>query len=121
VADGAFDLPFGFDECLLAALALGATGAVGSSFNLAAPVYQRLLKCFGAGDLPGARREQMRGVQLVHVLGRFGYMGAAKAVMRRLGVDVGPARLPNTNPSADETAALMKALEGLGFFDWIQR
>ena len=118
--DGAFDLPYGFDELMLSALALGATGAVGSGFNFAAPIYQRLLKSFASGDLATARREQLRGVQVVRVLARYGYMGAAKAVMKMLGVDVGPARLPNGNPSAEQVAALRSELEKLGFFDWIR-
>ena len=118
--DGAFDLPYGFDELMLGALALGATGAVGSGFNFAAPIYQRLLKAFAAGDFVTARREQLRGVQVVQVLARHGYMGAAKAVMKMLGVDVGPARLPNGNPPVEQVAALRGELEQLGFFDWIR-
>jgi N-acetylneuraminate lyase len=118
--DGAFDVPCGFDELLLGALALGATGAVGSGFNFAAPVYQRLLQAFAAGDFAAARKEQFRGVQLVQVLARFGSMGAAKAVMKMLGVDVGPARLPNGNPADEQVTALRVELEKLGFFDWIR-
>ena len=49
-----------------------------------------------------------------------GYMGAAKAVMQMLGVDVGPARLPNASLTHDETVTLRRELEASGFFDWIQ-
>ena len=118
--DGALDMPFGFDELLLGALALGATGAVGSGFNFAAPIYQRILEAFAAGDFATARTEQLRGVRLVQVLASHGYMGAAKALMKMLGVDVGPARLPNGNPSAQQVAALRSDLDKLGFFDWIK-
>lgn len=118
--DGAFDVPYGFDEYLLGALALGAAGAVGSGFNFAAPVYQRLLKAFAAGDLATARKEQLRGAQLVQALVRHGYMGAAKATMKMLGVDVGPARLPNGSLSAEQAIVLRGELERLGFFDWIR-
>ena len=118
--EGAFDMPYGFDELMLGALALGATGAVGSGFNFAAPIYQCLLKAFAAGDFAAARREQLRGVRLVQVLARYGYIGAAKAVMKMLDVDVGPARLPNGNPSAEQVTALRGELEQLGFFDWLR-
>ena len=117
--DGAFDIPFGFDEMLLGALALGATGAVGSGFNFAAPIYQRILKAYASGDFATARAGQLRGVRLVQVLARHGYMGAAKAVMKILGVDVGPARLPNGNLSPDQVATLRADLEKLGFFNWL--
>ena len=93
---------------------------MGSGFNFAAPIYQRILQAFAAGDFATARTEQLRGVRLVQVLASQGYMGAAKAVMKMLGVDVGPARLPNGNPSAQQVAALRSDLDKLGFFDWIK-
>lgn len=116
---GAWDVPFGVDEHMLGALAMGAKGAVGSGFNFAAPIYNRLLRAFAAGDLAMAREEQFRGVQLIKLFVRYGYMGAAKAAMQMLGVEVGPARLPNTPLPADQAAKLRAELEALGFFDWV--
>ncbi len=49
---------------------------------------------------------------------QIGYMGAAKALMGRLGVPVGPARLPHGNPTAEQVDALMARLAGLGFAEW---
>jgi N-acetylneuraminate lyase len=118
--DGAFDVPWGSDETLLAALALGARGAVGSTYNFAAPLYHRMLRAFAAGDLEAARAEQLRSVEVVRLLSAYGYMGAAKAVMAMLGVDVGPARLPNPSLSAAQADELRGRLESLGFFDWIR-
>jgi N-acetylneuraminate lyase len=117
---GALSIPWGCDEALLAALALGASGAVGSTYNFAAPIYHRLCKAFAAGDLNAARAEQFRSVQLVSLLASRGFMGAAKSVMKMLGVDVGPARLPHTNLNRDEQAALQNDLTKLGFFDWLR-
>lgn len=117
---GRFDVPYGTDEWLLAALALGAQGAVGSSYNFGAPIYQRLIKAFQAGDLAAARQEQFRSVQLIQLLIGYGYMGAAKAVMGILGIDVGPARLPNGSLSAEQVKELRAKLESLGFFDWLK-
>ncbi|MBI5385246.1 MAG: dihydrodipicolinate synthase family protein [Verrucomicrobia bacterium] len=117
---GHFDVPYGTDEWLLAALALGAQGAVGSSYNFAAPIYQRLVKAFREGDLSTARVEQFRSVQLIQLLAGYGYMGAAKAVMKMVGVEVGPARLPNSNPSAEQVKELRAKLDAMGFFDWVR-
>ncbi len=117
---GGFDLPWGNDEYLLAALALGAVGAVGSTYCFAAPVYHRLLKAFAAGDLAAARKEQFRSCQLVQTLAGYGYMGAAKVTMKMLGVDVGPARLPNGNLTPGQIGKLRGELEVLGFFEWIK-
>lgn len=118
--DGQFDIPFGFDEMMLGALALGATGAVGSSLNFAAPIYNRLIAAFHRGDLIAAREEQMRSVRTIQKLAARGYMGAAKAVMKMLGVDVGPARLPCGSLDADQAAALGSELEQMGFFEWVK-
>lgn len=114
-----FDIPWGVDECLLAALSLGAQGAVGSSYNFAAPLYLRIIAAFNQGDLATARMEQYRSVQLIELLASYGYMGAAKCVMGMLGVDVGSARLPNSQLSPQMQAELKQALERLGFFDWV--
>jgi len=120
VRDGRFEILWGTDEYLLAALAVGGAGAVGSTYNFAAPVYTRLIKAFSKGDLAAARDEQYRSVQLVSLLAPFGFMAAAKATMGFLGVDVGPARLPHDNLSGDQRARLKASLERLGFFDWVK-
>ncbi len=118
VEGGRYDIPWGMDECLLAALALGATGAVGSSYNFAAPLHHRIMAAFARGDLAAARTDQYRSVQLIELLAGVGYMAAAKAVMGLLGVDVGPARLPHSNLTAEQKSRLPASLEQLGFFDW---
>ncbi len=118
--EGRWDIPFGCDEFLLAALALGAKGAVGSSFNFGAPIYHRLFAAFEQGDIASARDEQFRSVQLIQLLASFGYMGAAKAVMGMLDVPVGPARLPNGSLSDQQATTLQIKLTELGFFDWIK-
>jgi N-acetylneuraminate lyase len=117
--DASFDIPWGVDEYLLAALSLGARGAVGSSYNFAGPLYNRLIAAFERGDLEAARKEQYRSVQLIDLLAGYGYMAAAKAVMGFLGVDVGPPRLPNAAISDEQKAKLRASLESLGFFDWL--
>ncbi len=118
--NGAFDVPWGCDEILLAALALGATGAVGSTYNFAAPIYNRLLAAFKAGNLQAARDEQFRAVQMIQILVRYGFIGATKSVMTMLGVDVGPARLPHPPISAEQSLGLHSDLESVGFFGWLK-
>jgi N-acetylneuraminate lyase len=120
IGGGKFDVPYGFDEQMLAALALGATGFVGSSFNFAAPIYNRLIKAFQQGDLAAARAEQMRSVQLITVVAGYGYMAAAKFAMKLLGVDVGKPRLPNMPLTATQEKNLEADLTKLGFFDWVK-
>ena len=117
---GDWDIPWGLDEWMLGALATGARGAVGSSFNFAAPLYHGLIAAFERGDLAAARDAQHCSTQLIALLARHGYMGAAKATMAMLAVDVGPARLPNGSLTAEQAKTLRAELETLGFFDWLK-
>ncbi|HEY2840534.1 MAG TPA: dihydrodipicolinate synthase family protein [Pirellulales bacterium] len=94
--NGRFEILFGKDELLLSALAFGVRGAVGSTYNFMAPLYQRVIAAFDAGDLVAARQEQLRAVALMRMMGRFGgfAFGAMKDLMRRLGIDCGLPRSP---------------------------
>lgn len=115
---GRFDIPYGNDEYFLGAYAMGARGAVGSTFNFAPGIYRRMMAAAERGDYATAADEQFRSVLLVKALAKRGYMGAAKALMVRLGVPVGPARLPQGNPGADALKAMFAELDGIGFFAW---
>jgi N-acetylneuraminate lyase len=114
VAAGRFDLPWGMDEMLLGALATGARGGVGSTYNFVHGLYVELRAAFERGDLEAARRLQARSIAIVDAIAATGYMGTAKALMGRLGVPVGPARAPHANPTPAEVDALMARLAGLG-------
>jgi N-acetylneuraminate lyase len=118
VAGDRFDLPWGTDEALLAALATGARGAVGSTYNWAPHLYTGLADAFNRGDLAEARRLQSISIAMVDAIGATGFMGTAKALMCRLGVAVGPARAPLGNPTTEQVDALVARLDELGFSDW---
>jgi len=113
-----WELLWGCDEILVAAVSLGAEGAVGSTYNFAAPVYLRLLEHLQKGDVQAARREQYRSVQMVRLLIDAGFLSAAKATMGMLGVPVGPPRLPWPTLDAARVARLRGDLEAIGYFDW---
>ncbi|QEL17181.1 dihydrodipicolinate synthase family protein [Limnoglobus roseus] len=113
---GRFDVLFGVDEYLLAAVSLGATGAVGSTYNYAAPVYHRMLAALREGDLEAACRHQYGSAQLVRALIDFGGLRAGKAIMKMLGVDCGPVRSPLRPMTDDEEVALYERLRPLDIF-----
>lgn len=116
---GRFDILWGSDESLLAGLALGCRGAVGSTYNFAAPLYHRVIEAFENGDLESARGYQSRAVAMVGTIAQYGFTAAAKSVMGMLGIDCGPARLPLAALSAATIAELRAELEALGFFGWV--
>ena len=113
--DGRFNLLFGRDEILLAALALGATGAVGSTYNYIAPVYHKVMAAFAAGDMPEARRWQSLSIQIIAVMARHGGLPAGKAMMGMIGLDCGPVRPPLKNLSPEELKIFRSDLEQVGF------
>jgi N-acetylneuraminate lyase len=113
--EGRFNILFGRDEILLAALALGATGAVGSTYNYMAPVYHQVIQAFNAGDLESARRFQSLAIRIIAVMSRRGGLPAAKAMMKMIGLDCGPVRPPLTNPSAETVETFTHELEQAGF------
>ena len=113
---GRFDIPWGIDEKWISALGVGAKGAVGSTYNFAAPLYQELTACFQRGDIDTAASLQRQSVRLVDMLAEIGYFGAAKALMGWLGVPVGPARQPLDNPTSAQLAALREKLADFKWF-----
>lgn len=113
-----FDFFFGADEMLLSGLAAGAHGAVGSTYNFAAPLYRRVARAFAAGDLEEARRLQGRAVQMVECITRHCGGAGLKAMMQVVGVDCGPLRLPQRTARPEDVAAMEEELGRMGFFEW---
>ena len=118
VEDGRFDVLHGRDEMLLAALATGTRGAIGSTYNFAAGLYRRLIAAFDRGDLQEARRCQALSVAMIRAILGFGGQAGLKAAMNLIGPDCGPTRLPLVTLGPAQTAKLKSQLEALGFFDW---
>lgn len=113
-----FDLPWGIDESLLGALATGARGGVGSTYNFAPRLYVDLMKAFTRGDLIEARRLQSLSIAMVDAIAATDFIGTAKALMVRLGVPVGRARTPLGNPTDAQVDSMVERLIALGFHEW---
>jgi N-acetylneuraminate lyase len=120
---GRFDMLFGTDEMLLPALSMGARGAIGSTYNFAAPLYRRIIEAFGSGDIPTARALQMKSIELIRFVASVAgsYHTAAKAIMGLLGVPCGPLRTPLPNITDEQLRALREGLERIGFFEYCCR
>ena len=117
-AGGKDALLFGRDEILLAGLGFGAAGAVGSTYNFAAPLYLGLMRAFAAGDLETARREQARAREFIGVLHRHGGLVAGKAAMKFIGLDCGSVRLPLRTVPPEQETRLRAELQQVGFFEY---
>lgn len=117
-AQDRFDIPWGVDESLLAALATGARGGVGSTYNWAPKLYHDLIAAFANGNHEEARRLQSLSIAMIDAIAASGFLGTAKALMGRLGVPVGPARLPLGNPDPATVDSLVARLDEIGFATW---
>lgn len=103
---GRFDVLAGRDEALLSALPLGIRGAVGSTYNFAAPIYNDLIAAHHAGDQARAFELQARSVEMIRGLAALPFLPACRVIMERQGVPVGPPRLPLAPLSREERVAL---------------
>jgi N-acetylneuraminate lyase len=122
-AQGRYDILFGRDELLLEGTDAGALGAVGSTYNYAAPLYLRLLAARAAGQASEARALQDTAIKMIAICNGIGvtHLAASKALMAMLGVDCGPVRLPLAQPDATQLATLRTRLNEIGFFDFAGR
>eukprot|EP00698_Gefionella_okellyi_P001276 TRINITY_DN111_c0_g1_i1.p1 TRINITY_DN111_c0_g1~~TRINITY_DN111_c0_g1_i1.p1 ORF type:complete len:321 (-),score=81.43 TRINITY_DN111_c0_g1_i1:572-1534(-) len=111
-----YNVVFGCDEAVLAGLSMGADGGVGSTYNLPfmVPIYQKLLSSLASGDVAGARDQQLRAVDLVVLFKQYG-AGTLKAIMKMVGLDMGPPRLPEQPLTPDQLTQLHADLVRLHF------
>ena len=114
---GKYDVLFGYDELLLPALAVGAKGAVGSTYNFAAPLYLRVMELFEGGQLQEAQQLQLLLVNMIREMVKFSPIPAQKAIMQMIGFDLGPLRLPLVSLSEKDKETLKERLEVIGFFE----
>lgn len=120
IAGDELDVLFGRDEMLLAGLAMGAKGAIGSTYNYAAGIYHRLMEAFSAGDLAAARKWQDQAVKLVQILRRYGEIAAAKVIMEMRGVVCGEPRLPLVGLSAEDRGRLRGEIDAMSVEEWFR-
>ncbi len=120
-AGGTYDILSGVDEMLLGGLAFGAEGAVGSTFNFAAPLYRKIMTAFQRGDLLEARRLQALSAEMVRVIVSNGGRAGLKATMALVGADCGHSRLPTVTCTPQQRAKMKRELAAIGFFDWSRK
>lgn len=112
---GKWDILHGYDEMLLAGLAFGAKGAVGSTYNFMAPLYNKIIIDFENGNIEAARKNQKKSIEILEILLKYnGPIVAGKTFMQAVGVDCGPCRLPLKNMRQNEVKALIEEMQIIG-------
>src|SRR5690625_1578281 len=110
-----YDMLWGRDENMLDALALGAKGAVGSTYNYAAPLFLDMMQAFEENDLRTARMLQQKAIDMIDLLGKYGGIATGKAFMKLVGLNCGKFRLPVKNMGAVQLKGFKKDVEKIGF------
>ncbi len=91
----------GYDEMFLSGMAMGADGAIGSTFNFMAEKFVKMLDCLKSGDKETAIQLQGQANAIIEVLIKVGVMPAEKEVLNQLGFDFGSCRRPFDEVSAE--------------------
>ncbi|MBG6234218.1 N-acetylneuraminate lyase [Pedobacter sp. CAN_A7] len=116
--DGKFDMLWGRDENMLSALVLGTKGAVGSTFNYAAPLYYDLIAAFENNDLKHAQQLQQQSIDMIRLLGKYGGIATGKAFLKVAGIDCGAFRLPVKNMSLEQFQLFEQDVTHVGFHEF---
>ncbi|MCE7578826.1 dihydrodipicolinate synthase family protein [Aliivibrio fischeri] len=113
--DGKFDIPFGVDEHLPGALAVGAKSAVGSTYNYAAPHFNSIIEAFNRGDQEAVFNKMTNVIELICVLVDFGGVAAGKVAMELHDINAGDPRLPLMPLTAEQKVTVATRMRNAGF------
>ncbi|MCX2474954.1 dihydrodipicolinate synthase family protein [Pedobacter sp. MC2016-05] len=118
--NGKYDILFGFDEMLLPALAVGAKGAIGSTYTFAAPLYLKVMELYEQGRADEAAAMQLNSVNMVRCLVKYPPIPAQRAIMKMEGFELGNCRLPLVALSKEDEDNFKKSLEEIDFFNVVK-
>jgi len=110
-----YDMLWGRDENMLSALILGSKGAVGSTYNYAAPLYHDLIAAFERGEFEEANTLQQKAIDMITLLGKYGGIATGKAYMKLIDLDCGTFRLPVKNMNGEQFEAFKADVATVGF------
>lgn len=119
--NGKFDILYGYDELLLPALSVGAKGAIGSTYTFAAPMYLQIVEHFNQGRIAEAQAMQYSAIKMIQCLGKYSPIPTQKAIMKIMGIDLGPCRLPLNTLTTPQVNELKERLDEAGFFATLKK
>jgi len=108
----------GPDELLVAGQAMGAHGAIGSTYNVLPRLFADAYDAFNAGDVKKASELQGMGNRVIQTFLGYQSISALKEMMTLIGLDCGSGRRPQRPLSDEEKGTLKEQLEDIGFFDF---
>ncbi len=113
-----YDMLHGQDETILPSLAQGgAKGGIGGTTNYNGRCLVSIIDYWNKGDLESARKAQNYAQEVINVICHFrGNIVGGKRIMKLLGFDLGPNRVPFRNMTEEEEQQMKRELEAIDFF-----
>jgi N-acetylneuraminate lyase len=112
--DGKYDMLFGRDEMLLCGLALGARGAVGSTYNYLPDLYLEMISLYDKGEIVIARGLQEKSMMIIdHIVHCGNPITCGKYLMNLHGIDLGGCRLPLSPPPKQDLQKLKEIISNI--------
>jgi dihydrodipicolinate synthase/N-acetylneuraminate lyase len=118
---GRLNMISGPDEMMIAAQAMGADGAIGTTENIIPRIFVQAYRAFRAGDVATAQALQAKINHVVDIFLSFPSHSAVKEIMRLLGFDLGSTRPPLLPLTDAQRGRIREMLEEVGFFQFAER
>lgn len=117
--NGKYDMLHGQDETILPSLAQGgAKGGIGGTTNYNGRELVAIIEAWNKGDIEAAREHQNFAQLVINVICHYrGNIVAGKRIMKLIGFDLGPNRVPFQNMTDEEEARMKAELESIDFFN----
>lgn len=117
--NGKYDMLHGQDETILPSLAMGgAQGGIGGTTNYNGCNLVGIIDAWKAGDLEKARELQNFSQEVINVICHFrGNIVGGKRIMKLIGLDLGPNRVPFQTMTLEEEQKMKEELEAINFFE----
>jgi len=120
--DGRFDILYCQDQTILSAMALGARGSIGSTYNYAAPLTLKIMEGFFKNNIEESSSLAYKSIKMVEVLENTGsYFAGAKELMRIAGIDLGTVRAPLSTIPNDKLALILPELDKIGIINYLSK
>jgi N-acetylneuraminate lyase len=105
----------GRDEAFACGVLMGASGGIGSFYNLVPELFVQVWRAGSAGDFATARRIQDRINDLVQVVLRFPMLPAIKMLLAWSGIECGHAVAPRRRLTSEEERELREGITAIEF------
>jgi N-acetylneuraminate lyase len=114
-----FDMLHGQDETILPSLAQGgAQGGICGTTNYNGRELNAIIEAWKNGDIEAARAHQNFAQEVINVIVRYrGNIVGGKRIMKLIGFDLGPNRVPFQNLTDEEEKNMKAELEAINFFE----